>query len=150
MNQSSPLRAVVVRAVGGDDGPWLDVLAEECGLSFASERELRRAGRVVLVAEEAGTVVGFVALQLLVDEAEILDLGVRSDRRRLGIGHGLLRAAGEELRSRGGSRLLLEVRRGNLPAIRLYEQMGFELVGERKRYYQGGEDALIFAWVLAD
>jgi ribosomal-protein-alanine N-acetyltransferase len=37
----------------------------------------------------------------------------------------------------------LEVRRSNIVAQNLYRKYRFEIVGERKRYYQGNEDALI-------
>jgi ribosomal-protein-alanine N-acetyltransferase len=38
----------------------------------------------------------------------------------------------------------LEVRRGNAPAIALYERAGFRTVHVRARYYQdNGEDALV-------
>ena len=37
----------------------------------------------------------------------------------------------------------LEVRAGNLPAKRLYEKLGYEVTGVRKRYYRDGEDGLI-------
>jgi ribosomal-protein-alanine N-acetyltransferase len=37
----------------------------------------------------------------------------------------------------------LEVRRGNLVAQSLYRKYRFEVVGERRRYYEGREDALI-------
>ncbi len=57
---------------------------------------------------------------------------------------------GRYLRRRFGSRqdrglesAWLEVRAGNVPAIGLYEQFGFIVNGQRKRYYKDGEDALL-------
>jgi [ribosomal protein S18]-alanine N-acetyltransferase len=42
------------------------------------------------------------------------------------------------------ARYTLEVRRSNLPAIRLYEREGFRAAGLRHRYYRdNGEDALV-------
>ena len=39
----------------------------------------------------------------------------------------------------------LDVAENNLPAIKLYEKMGFSLVHRRKGYYQNGKiDALIY------
>ena len=47
-------------------------------------------------------------------------------------------------RWRGGAATsTLEVRAGNLPAKRLYEKLGYEVAGVRKRYYRDGEDGLI-------
>ena len=42
----------------------------------------------------------------------------------------------------------LEVRRSNKVAQSLYQKYGFEVVGERRRYYKDGEDALIMTLVL--
>ncbi|MFZ0546558.1 MAG: hypothetical protein WAM60_14020, partial [Candidatus Promineifilaceae bacterium] len=39
--------------------------------------------------------------------------------------------------------LTLEVRRSNIVAQNLYSKYRLEIVGERKRYYQGNEDAFI-------
>jgi RimJ/RimL family protein N-acetyltransferase len=41
------------------------------------------------------------------------------------------------------SMVTLEVRRSNLVAQAVYQKFRFEIVGERKRYYQGKEDALL-------
>ena len=44
--------------------------------------------------------------------------------------------------------LFLEVRAGNVAAIQLYENLGFNQVGERPNYYAtpwGREDALVYA-----
>jgi ribosomal-protein-alanine N-acetyltransferase len=39
---------------------------------------------------------------------------------------------------------MLEVRRGNAPAIALYRSLGYREVGVRPRYYaEDGEDALV-------
>ena len=45
--------------------------------------------------------------------------------------------------ARGAATSTLEVRAGNLPAKRLYEKLGYEVAGVRKRYYRDGEDGLI-------
>jgi ribosomal-protein-alanine N-acetyltransferase len=44
----------------------------------------------------------------------------------------------------GVSRATLEVRRSNVAAQRLYKRLGFEVAGQRRKYYtQPEEDALI-------
>lgn len=40
--------------------------------------------------------------------------------------------------------LFLEVRVSNISAQRLYQSIGMEQIGTRKRYYANGEDALIY------
>ncbi|MBF0709665.1 MULTISPECIES: ribosomal protein S18-alanine N-acetyltransferase [unclassified Gemella] len=46
--------------------------------------------------------------------------------------------------NKGAKRAIIEVRKSNKAAIKVYERVGFELIGKREKYYQNnGEDALI-------
>jgi ribosomal-protein-alanine N-acetyltransferase len=48
------------------------------------------------------------------------------------------------LERKGVHEFFLEVREGNMAAIRLYQQFGFEKIGKRKKYYaETNEDALV-------
>ena len=77
-------------------------------------------------------------------ELHILAIATHPDRRRAGIGGLLLGHAIVQARAAGATLATLEVRRGNLPAIALYERAGFATVHVRQRYYQDdGEDALV-------
>ena len=63
---------------------------------------------------------------------------------RQGIGRKLVQALLEHLIAAGVAALSLEVRVSNAPAIALYEQLGFQIVGCRKKYYVNPrEDAYI-------
>jgi ribosomal protein S18 acetylase RimI-like enzyme len=42
----------------------------------------------------------------------------------------------------------LTVRRGNLPAIRLYEKMGYSQIDIWSKYYRNGEDGLVFTKLM--
>jgi ribosomal-protein-alanine N-acetyltransferase len=101
------------------------------------------------VAEENTTsgqqkVIGVVVVWLVLDEAHIGTIAIHPDHRRGGVGRRLMEHALAEAAAEGASLVYLEVRRSNLPAIHMYQQMGFEIVGERKKYYQdNGEDALL-------
>jgi len=77
-------------------------------------------------------------------ELHILAIATHPDRRRAGIGGVLLAHAIEQARAAGATLATLEVRRGNRPAIALYERAGFTTVHVRQGYYQDdGEDALV-------
>ena len=97
-----------------------------------------------LVCVEDGTVLGYVGSQTVLGETDMMNVAVSPEARRRGIAQGLICALVEELK-RGGSRCLaLEVRASNLPAIRLYEKLGFFQAGRRPNYYRNPkEDALI-------
>jgi ribosomal-protein-alanine N-acetyltransferase len=89
-------------------------------------------------------VVGFCNYWIVVDELHIHAIAAHPDHRRAGVGGRLLAHALAEARARGCVRATLEVRRGNAPAIALYQGAGFRGVHIRPRYYQDNqEDALI-------
>jgi [ribosomal protein S18]-alanine N-acetyltransferase len=94
-------------------------------------------------------IVGFCNYWIVADpvrggEVHILAIATHPDHRRAGIGGALLAHALAEGRARHATLATLEVRRGNAPAIALYERAGFRTVHVRKQYYQdNGEDALV-------
>ncbi len=90
------------------------------------------------------TVVGFLNAYFVLDEGSLNNLAVTADFRRQGIGRRLLETALSYCRQNGVRTFTLELRKSNLTAKSLYEAMGFEAVGERKRFYQNPtEDALL-------
>jgi len=106
--------------------------------------ELSNALSLWLIAEEDGEVLGYVGSQTVLCESDMLNLAVREDQRRKGIGNALVVALCEALRAENSISLTLEVRASNEAAKALYDAMGFETVGKRPRYYSRPvEDALI-------
>ena len=77
-------------------------------------------------------------------EIHIHAIATHPDHRRAGVGAALLDRALAEGRAAHCNLATLEVRRGNAPAIALYQRAGFRVVHVRARYYQdNGEDALV-------
>lgn len=98
-----------------------------------------------------GKMAGFAITQIVLDEASLFNIAVDPDFQRRGYARQLLEHLINELAARGVLTLWLEVRESNLPAIALYEQLGFNQVSRRPRYYPtatGREDALLMALVL--
>ena len=102
------------------------------------------------VADQEGSVVGFVCLRVASDEAEVLNLAVEPSVRRLGVGSLLLDHALREALRRGAQRVFLEVRETNQPALGLYQQFGFAVSMRRVGYYsEPSADALVLFKDLA-
>ncbi len=99
----------------------------------------------MLVAEGPdGTVLGYAGLTTVLDEGYIDNIAVDGRYRRQGVAQALLGEFIRRGREGGLAFLTLEVRASNAPAIALYEKMGFELAGRRRRYYDDPpEDALL-------
>ena len=70
-------------------------------------------------------------------------LAVDPAYQRRGLGQWLLIQLLVDARQRGLHRATLEVRCSNQVAILLYQGLGFQVLGQRQRYYADGEDALI-------
>ncbi len=96
-----------------------------------------------VVLEAGGAVVGVGSLWLAPDEAHITSLAVAGEARRRGHGRRLVTALVALAGSLGAEAVTLEVRASNEAARALYSGCGFEEVGERRRYYPDGEDAVI-------
>lgn len=97
-----------------------------------------------LVALEENVVAGYIGSQSVLGEADMMNVAVAPEYRRRGIGKQLVCELVNSLRLQQVHCLTLEVRVSNTSAIALYEQLGFQQVGIRPRYYSSPkEDALI-------
>ena len=97
-------------------------------------------------SKTSGEIVGFIiATTTNYGEAEILNLGVRRNHRRKGVGTLLLNTAvTESFEKRQAEILWLEVRESNLKAIEFYRKNGFQVAGKRKNFYSNPlENALL-------
>jgi [ribosomal protein S18]-alanine N-acetyltransferase len=108
-------------------------------------------GAVGLVCETENGITGFLVARQVADEAEVLNLAVRTEARRQGQASALLAAAFDQFRNLGVIRIFLEVRESNQPAIAFYRKHGFLPSGRRKAYYRDPiEDALCMEKKLTD
>ena len=101
-------------------------------------------GACVLVAEDCGELLGFVAARAVAGELEVLNIGVAPENRRRGIGAALLESVFGASRAAGAKSAFCEVRQSNLAAREFYAKHGFAQTGRRFRYYsEPVEDALV-------
>lgn len=133
------------------------MLAELAARAFPQGSALWTADDLFAFASRSGGVLladpalsaGLILLQMAADEAEIVNLGVVPERRREGIGAGLLTDAERHAFNRGATRLFLEVAADNAPAIALYAGAGFVRVGARPSYYRRPDGERVDALILS-
>jgi ribosomal-protein-alanine N-acetyltransferase len=102
------------------------------------------------VAHTPDEPIGYIVGRMVLDEGEILNLGVAGSARRQGTAHALVRRLLETFTAAGVRRVFLEVRDSNLAAQRLYADFEFREVGRRRRYYRAPvEDAIVLQAVIS-
>ena len=156
MNEHDTLKIMIVSA---EDRELLDRIYElelkcfDAPWSKASFEEALSNRSVDILAAQSdggsGSVIGFCIVMRVLDEAEILNVGVDPYFRRRGVARTLLTQASNVLVKEGAKTLYLEVRASNAAARSLYEVLGFEQVGLRRRYYTApSEDAVLMSAAL--
>jgi [ribosomal protein S18]-alanine N-acetyltransferase len=98
------------------------------------------------VAVHEANIVGYLLATVVLDEANIDNLGVHPENQRMGIATQLLDHAVSQFRERGVANIWLEVAEPNVAARGFYEGAGFGVIYRRARYYVGrsGETADAF------
>lgn len=96
----------------------------------------------VLTDDETDSeIFGYVVFWEMGDSFEILNIAVALPSRGLGYAKKMLQQVVREALKKEGKRLILDVRKSNLPAIALYQKAGFTITQLRKGFYTNGEDA---------
>ncbi|HTV79445.1 MAG TPA: ribosomal protein S18-alanine N-acetyltransferase [Steroidobacteraceae bacterium] len=116
--------------------PWTEGIFHDC----------LRVAYLCRVAVQDQRIIGYAVMSMGAGEAHILNLCVREDGRRAGVGRTLIRYLLDQAERAGMLEAFLEVRPSNAVAIRLYQSLGFEQIGTRRGYYQavgGREDAAV-------
>lgn len=132
-----------------EDATAVALLEKTCFSLPWSEKQLRQA-----MAHQAFQIIGiktgsralgaYVSFYHLKEEIEIVNIATSPKLRRKGMAFALMRTLIGEALSLGVSRILLEVKETNQPAIALYQSFGFKPIGVRKGYYRDtGEDAIV-------
>ena len=118
--------------------PWTELNFKDC----------LEKGYYSLALEKEELFVGFAIMAISSEESHLLNIGIKKEKRRLGLGKNLLKKMIIAAEVMGSKKIILEVRVSNKSAYKLYEKLGFEEIGKRKNYYrlpEGREDALVMA-----
>lgn len=148
--------AFVIRVAKSSDFTQLVELENH---TFACDRLSERQWARHLASDSAAVLVAHAGTRLLgaallffrrgSDLARLYSLATDQGARGLGIGRSLLEACEHAAIARSCRRMRLEVRKDNRPAQQLYLAHGYVLIGQRRAYYEDGEDALCFEKTLA-
>lgn len=101
-------------------------------------RGLKQSGCEIIASEN-----GFIVWRTVLDEAEIITIGVHPDARGTGIASAMLGIMENEAKKAGAKKIFLEVSAENAPAINLYKKCGFVQNGVRPKYYDGVDAILM-------
>ncbi|MBL6750130.1 MAG: ribosomal protein S18-alanine N-acetyltransferase [Nevskia sp.] len=138
--QVSHLPQVLTIERRGYEFPWSEGIFRDC---------LRAGYSGWVVCDEHDFVLAYCLMSMAADEAHVLNLCVDPSGQRRGMGTYLLQHMIGLARAANATIVLLEVRKSNRGAIRLYEAHGFQRLGLRKGYYparDGREDALVLGY----
>ena len=136
------LDAIMEIEIRAYDFPWTQGIFRDC----------LRVGYCCWCYENDEMIQAYGVMSAAAGESHILNLTVRPESQRQGIGSRLLKHFQQLARRHGADTLMLEVRPSNRNAISLYEKLGFNEIGVRRNYYpaaEGREDALLLALSLA-
>ncbi len=85
-------------------------------------------------------IIGFICGWKINNEFEITNLGIKKQFQRQGFGEILVEHILKEMKKDDCKVISLEVRENNFAAQKLYEKIGFEIIGIRKGYYQNPKE----------
>ena len=115
--------------------------------SEKSVRETYEQNHALIIgAWEEETFAGYVIFYYVLDEGEIARIAVSPECRRKGVAGRLFTGILKECEKKEITRILLDVRVSNEPAIAFYKKCGFTEDGIRKGFYeQPKEDAVLMS-----
>lgn len=85
-------------------------------------------------------IIGYVIINSVLDECEIMHIAVDENARRKGIGNQLIAKLIDHAKSEKIVKIHLEVRESNISAISLYKKHGFKIISTRKKYYTNPDE----------
>ncbi len=91
--------------------------------------------------------IGYVIARKLYENLDITDVFINEEYRRQGYAIKILSYI---IENNSNYKIMLEVNEENIPAIKLYEKLGFKKISERKNYYDGTKTAYIMERSIKD
>lgn len=107
------------------------------------KEELQNENSKYIVAKINDEVVGFAGIKIIIDEADIMNIVVKNNFRKKGIGFLLLQQLIDLSKTLNITSISLEVNEKNIAAISLYKKFNFKEIGIRKKYYNNNNAILM-------
>ncbi|MFX0053785.1 MAG: ribosomal protein S18-alanine N-acetyltransferase [Promethearchaeota archaeon] len=125
--------------------PWDDDIFRILGAWRGRVRTQKGKTVFMYVIEEDGELAGYIVWEedVQLEESHLLNIAIRRESRRRGLGRELLDYAFSMMRERKMASCRLEVRASNTPAQALYANAGMSVLCRDDQYYDD-EDALIY------
>ena len=109
---------------------------------FRGEAEKPYSQILVMTDDETDEqIAGYIVFWLMFEECQILNVAVDIPHRSRGFAKIMVRKAVALAAEKEVKKVLLDVRKSNLPAIQLYQSLGFTITQVSKAFYSNGEDA---------
>lgn len=123
--------------VGVDSAAFSDAWKET-----AFNDEIKKDYSYYFICERDGKIAGYAGIWCIYETAELIRIATAPKFQRRGVANMLMQEILNCAKDCGCERMMLEVRRSNIPAQALYRKFGFDEISVRKGYYNG-EDAII-------
>ena len=116
----------------------------------------KRFQETFIVAELNNEIVGYIMCRIetgipsfkllgITRKGHVISIAVLPKHHRKGIAQRLVQAATKAMLNYNAKECYLEVRESNVPAISLYQKLGFQSAKTIRNYYADGESALVMA-----
>ena len=109
------------------------------------QNDFNNPNSTYFIAKLDDEIVGFAGFLKICDEANIMNIVTKINKRNLGVGSKLLTKLFNCAKDKNCTSITLEVNDHNSSAIHLYEKFGFKRIGLRKKYYNNTDDAIIMS-----
>lgn len=141
-----PMRKADLKAIAA-----IEQSAYEFPWEPSAFRDCLSVGYCCWVGEKLGQVVAYGIVTVGAGESHILNVCIAPAMHGRGYGRKMMEKLMEVAKSHRAEMMILEVRPSNTRAVKLYQDLGFNEIGNRKGYYpahKGREDALVMAKML--
>lgn len=141
-----PMRKGDLKAIGE-----IEQVAYEFPWEPSTFKDCLSVGYCCWVGEKMGRVVAYGIVTVGAGESHVLNVCIDPKMQGRGYGRRMMEKLMEVAKSHRAEMMILEVRPSNTRAVKLYQDLGFNEIGNRKGYYpakKGREDATVMARML--